>query len=172
MGKQKKLIFILLAVFMSIFCCGDKHEQNLPEIGLMQGQHAPDFTLKSLNGEEFSLSSFQNKSAVYLVFWATWCPYCRTEIPMLKEIHNKYSSKGLKILAIDIAANDPLARVRSFQEKFELPYTILYDEQNIVSREYGILGVPTTILVDINGKIRYRSNVAPINLESYLEKLT
>jgi peroxiredoxin len=169
---KKTIILILMSLLLCVVHCGDQSEQAPLNIGLMEGQYAPDFTLKNLNGEEFTLSSFRNRNAVYLVFWATWCPYCIAEIPVLKEINSQFTPKGLKILSIDIAVNDPITRVRSFQEKNALPYPILYDGDNAVAREYGILGVPTSILVDIQGRIRYRSNTAPRNLEDFIDQLT
>jgi peroxiredoxin len=61
-------------------------------------------------------------------------------------------------------------RVQAFQKKFELPYPILYDNNTIVARQFGVIGVPFSVLVDRNGKIVYRSNRTPDNLEAFLEK--
>jgi len=171
MNRHKQILWIVLVLHFSILGCDENKAQNegakLPggEVGL-----AADFTLKSLKGEEFKLSSFRGKNPVYLVFWATWCPYCVKEIPNLKELYAKLAPKGLKILAINIGYNDPLLRVQAFQKKYELPYPILYDNNAVVSRQYGVIGVPYSVLIDRSGKVVYRSNGTPESLEAFVEK--
>ena len=171
MHKLFKTIFIIFSLLLPMTGCVDAKEQTSVSTGLMQGQIAPDFTLKDLRGKEFSLSAFRNKDAVCLVFWATWCSYCVREIPKLKQFYSKYSGKGLKIISVDIAANDPMGRVMAFQKKYELPYTILYDKDNIVSKMYGITGVPVSIVIDRNGIIRYRGNSLPENAEQLFVRI-
>ncbi len=168
--QRHSIIGILLGVFLSYGCESGSAPNPPAGIGLDVGQLAPDFTLKSQTGEDVSLSSFRGKNAVYLMFWATWCPYCVKEIPRLKELHAAFEPKGLKILAVNIGLNDPLIRVQAFQKQFQLPYTILYDTQTIISRQYGVIGVPFGVVVDRDGKVKYRSNMIPENLEALLEK--
>ncbi len=171
MGSQKKLYAVFLVVFLLMAGCGDSAEQRpQASTGVSEGQLAPDFTLKSLTGEDVTLSSFRGKNPVYITFWATWCPYCVKEIPRLKEINGKYSPKGLKILAIDIGQNDSVMRVQAFQKQFDIPYTILYDVAATISRQYGVIGVPFNVLIDRSGKVVYRSNSTPENLEKFVEK--
>jgi peroxiredoxin len=171
MNRHKQILWIVLVLLFSILGCDENKAQNegakLPggDVGM-----AADFTLKSLEGEEFKLSSFRGKNPVYLVFWATWCPYCVKEIPRLKELYAKLAPRGLKILAINISYNDPLLRVQTFQKKYELPYPILYDNNAVVSRQYGVIGVPYSVLIDRSGKVVYRSNGTPEGLEAFVEK--
>lgn len=167
MMKHKTIVNIVFLMSLCLAACGSFEEQQPSAAG--EGMLAPDFTLKSLEGQEFNLSEFRGKNPVFLVFWATWCPYCIQEVPLLKELHAKLSPKGLKILAVNIGFNDPLLRVQAFQKKYELPYPILYDNNTIVSRQYGVIGVPYSILVDRNGKIVFRSNRTPENLEAFLQ---
>ena len=169
MIRNKCYVVIFLIITFLIPGCGSSEEQQ-PSMSGGEGVLAPDFSLKSLDGQQFTLSSFRGKNPVYLVFWATWCPYCIQEVPLLKELHAKLSPKGLKILSINIGYNDPLLRVQAFQKKYELPYPILYDNNTIVARQFGVIGVPFSVLVDRNGKIVYRSNRTPDNLEAFLEK--
>ena len=168
MHRHKQSMFIVVLLLFSMLGCESSQEQA--PISGAENQLATDFTLKSLEGEEFKLSSFRNKNPVYLVFWATWCPYCVKEIPRLKELYAKLAPKGLKILAINIGYNDPLLRVQSFQKKYELPYPILYDNNATVSRQYGVIGVPFSVLIDRSGKVVYRSNGTPESLEAFVEK--
>lgn len=163
---------------MTSFCfivvlaaCSDAQQTPERSTGLMKGQLAPDFTIKDTDGNPYSLSSFRNKSAVCLVFWATWCPYCIQEIPKLKKYHAQYAEKGLVILSIDIAVNDPIGRVKAFQQQYSLPYPVLYDQEGVATRLYGIMGVPVSIIIDRSGIIQYRGYALPENIEHLLKQL-
>jgi len=170
MTKLIKTVSAALLVFILLGCEESRTQNAQPALSSGDVLLASDFTLKSLEGEEFKLSSFRGKNPVYLVFWATWCPYCVKEIPHLKELYAKLAPKGLKILAINIGYNDPLMRVQAFQKKYELPYPVLYDNNAMVSRQYGVIGVPFSVLIDRNGKVVYRSNGTPESLEAFVEK--
>lgn len=172
---RNMLITILLV--LPLAGCGNAEEnpQSAPStasaIGIMTGQRAPDFTLNDLSGKSLTLSALRDKKPVLLIFWATWCPACRQTIPYFSELHTQYGPRGLEVISINIATNDPLPRVQSFQEVNKLPYRILYDEQNEVSRLYGVFGIPTSLLIDRDGIIVYRGNVLPANISQILEKL-
>jgi peroxiredoxin len=169
------LIIVLLSAPLT--GCGNAGEDRqgapaaTPAHGIMTGQRAPDFTLDDLGGKPFTLSDLRNKKPALLIFWATWCPACLQAIPYFAELHAKYSPKGLEIIAINIASNDPLPRVQQFQEKTKMPYRILYDARTDVSRIYGVFGIPTSLLIDRDGIIQYRGNVLPPNMGQLLNKL-
>ena len=116
-SHKQSLLIVLLLLFIMLVCESNRRRMSRPHYPAQRRQLAADFTLKSLEGEEFKLSSFRGKNPVYLVFWATWCPYCVKEIPRLKELYAKLAPKGLKILAINIGYNDPLLRVQTFSEE-------------------------------------------------------
>ncbi len=170
MRIRNKSIVVLILLLLLIGCEDGPGKTPQAGLGTEEEQLAPDFTLKSLTGEEVTLSSFRGKNLVYVVFWATWCPYCIKEIPQLKEFHTKFASKGLKIIAVNVGQNDPLIRVQAFQKHFEIPYTIVYDANTTVSRQYGVIGVPFGVLIGRDGKIQYRSSMPPENLEAFLQK--
>jgi len=174
MNKKISTALIIFWVFYFLTSCSNAQEQKQESVttGLTKGQLAPDFTLKDLTGKDVSLSSFRDKSMVCIVFWATWCPYCIKEIPKLKEIYTKYNEKGLEIISINIAANDPIKRVAAFQQKNAVPYNILYDEKNVVAKMYGITGVPVSIIIDKKGIIRYGGYTLPetVALEQMVSK--
>ena len=111
---------------------------------------APNFILEDLNGDEVKLSDYKDR-LVLLIFSTTWCPHCRTTIPYLKEIHQKYKDRGLVIFNIDIMESQK--RVSSFATKYKLPYRVLLDKRGEVAKSYGIRGVPTLILVNKEGTI-------------------
>jgi peroxiredoxin len=132
-------------------------------------ERAPGFVLKDLNGKPFRLSDFKGKRPVLIIFGATWCGFCREEIPHFKAIHAAYAKQGLEIVNID--SQESKERVTKFVSKYELPYRVLLDEDGAVAGIYEIPGVPVMVLVDKNGNIvcRMCQRVEPI-IESLLKK--
>ncbi len=130
--------------------------------GLQAGEVAPDFALKDLTGKYVSLSGYKGK-VVYLLFGATWCPYCVAEIPKITEIHAKYSQKGLVLLNIDIL--ESREKVLAFANRKKLVFPVLLDDDGEIAQRYGVIGVPTKVLIDRTGK------VVCINCPSIEEKL-
>jgi len=117
-------------------------------------EKAPDFVLKDLNGQRFRLSDRRGKRPVLIIFSATWCSFCKAEIPHFKSLHATYAKQGLEIVNIDI--QESREKVSRFVAKHQLPYRTLLDEDGMVSSVYNIPGVPTLILVDENGMILCR----------------
>ena len=111
---------------------------------------ALDFVLEDLNGNKVKLSSY-NGQEVLLVFSTTWCSYCRKEIPQLKKLYAKYKEKGLEIINIDIQESKD--KVSAYTLKHKLPYTVLLDTDGKVASMYGIIGVPTKVLISKDGTI-------------------
>ena len=177
MPHTLRTMLMTLLLVLPLAGCGNTEEnlQSAPStagaIGIMTGQRAPDFTLNDLSGKTFTLSELRDKKPALLIFWATWCPACRQAIPYFSDMYAQYSPRGLEVISINIATNDPLPRVQGFQEVNKLPYRILYDEKNEVSRVYGVFGIPTSLLIDRDGIIQYRGNVLPANVSQMLDKL-
>ena len=114
------------------------------------GAEAPAFTLKDLDGKEVSLSSFKGKY-VLLDFWGTWCGWCIKGMPDMKEAYQKYKNV-MEIVGID--CGDTEERWREGVKEHELPWVNLYNsEEAKVDVMYGVLGYPTKILLDKDGKI-------------------
>ncbi|MCK5579589.1 MAG: TlpA family protein disulfide reductase [Planctomycetes bacterium] len=110
----------------------------------------PNFTLSDLQGNQVSLSDFQGKT-VLLVFWATWCPPCRKEVPLLKELHQKYQGKEFKIVAVNTDRN--VNKVKKFARDNKINYLVLHDSQQIASNLYKIRFIPSNFVIDSNGKL-------------------
>ena len=139
--------------------------------GISQGMQAPDFTLTDLDGTTFTLSSRRGKSAVCLIFWGTWCPYCVREIPRLKQLQATYADAPFEIIGINVGANDPIERVRGFARQAQLPYPTLYDRNQAVSRLFAVQGIPVSILIDRQGIIRFRGYQLPEQADALIKAL-
>ena len=115
------------------------------------------------------MSDFRGKQPVLIIFSATWCTFCREEIPHFKSIHATYAKQGLEIVNIDI--QESKEKVAKFAAKYGLPYRVLLDEDGTVAGIYDIRGVPSMVLVDQNGNILCRQcqQVEPL-IETLLKK--
>lgn len=138
--------------------------------GVDKGQEAADFKLNNLSDTAVNLSDFKGNKAVLLVFWATWCPYCREEIPELKKIYSKYQAKGLEILAVSV--NESKEKVASFAKKNELPYPVLLDKDGKVASLYQVVGIPMNVIIDKKGTVQFKGNALPKDYEALLDKVT
>lgn len=128
----------------------------------------PDFTLQDTSGNAVTLSSFQGKSPVLLTFWATWCGYCREEIPRLVKLKEKYGDR-LAVLGIDI--EEPADKVAAVAARLKVNYPQLLDMDGEVASKYGVVGVPTLVLIDREGKGVYAQNTLSKKLLSAVERL-
>jgi thiol-disulfide isomerase/thioredoxin len=126
-----------------------------------------DFSIKTLAGDTFSLSSYKNKKPVYLFFWATWCPICKKEIPRVNALHQEFGDQ-IKVLAINVGYDDSLANIKQYQQQYPTLFPIAFDENSIISSSYGVIGTPTQIVIDIDGELRYQGNRFPPGLENLL----
>jgi len=113
----------------------------------------PDFTLKTLEGQEITLSKLKGK-VVLLDFWATWCAPCRESIPHLVELYKTYGEKGLEVIGMNLDRGDT-DTVRRFVKSMDIPYPIALTPEE-VSRDFGVTALPTTILIDKEGRLRQK----------------
>jgi peroxiredoxin len=127
------------------------------------GKPAPPFTLVNLDGKEVKLADYQGKK-VMLNFWATWCPPCKAEMPAMQQLYEQAGSR-YEILAVNI---DPENDVAGFVNEYELTFPILLDKTGAVNSEYGIISIPTTFLIDENGKMQ-KQHIGMMTLEQMKE---
>jgi thiol-disulfide isomerase/thioredoxin len=140
----------------------------LPQVGLSIGNRPPEFFLTTLQGENVSLSKFLGHPML-LNFWATWCPPCQFEMPYLQQVNDKYSPKGLVLLAVD--AGEKESTIRNFMTSHNLSMTVPMDRDISVAREYNITNIPKTFFIDKEGVIRDIQPGAFRNLEDIEDRL-
>jgi peroxiredoxin len=131
--------------------------------GLRVGDIAPDFDvplddgtsyqLHDLDGNPVRLEDLRGK-AVWLNFFATWCPPCQGETPILRDLAERYEDQGLEVVGVSVqetTADD----VHAYAERYQLPYTIGFDGSGHVFHQYRVYALPTQFFIDPDGRIRY-----------------
>lgn len=123
---------------------------------------APDFTLKSNGGKNLRLSE-QRGNVVMLNFWATWCAPCRKEMPVLEQIHQRYESAGFTLWGVNVEEDSEAAAAMA--KELGVSFPIVFDPESKASQAFDIDAMPTTILIDRDGNIRYKHRGLPKNYE-------
>jgi peroxiredoxin len=113
---------------------------------------APNFTLKNLAGKNIKLSELSG-NVVLVNFWASWCGPCRQEMPLLNAIHNKYEPLGFTVLGVNV--EEQVDNARSYIDERPVDFPILLDSNNQISQLYNVLAMPTTVVIDRDGNIRF-----------------
>lgn len=128
---------------------------------------APDFTLRTIGGPNIRLQEQRGK-VVLINFWATWCGPCRQEMPQLNKLYEKYRNAGFNVLGINV--DDDSNRAVALASRAGLKFPLLLDTDKTVSRLYDINTMPTTVLVDRDGRVRHTHNGYVPGMEDVYEK--
>jgi len=139
----KRILAATLMIGLAAMGCGAKEAGSR--------KPAADFTVKTLDGNSLRLSSLKGK-VVLLDFWATWCPPCRAEVPHFKKLYDQYKGKGLEIIGLALDEEGEAA-VRPFAQQNGIHYPLAIGSQDLAQSYGGIFGIPTTFLIDKQGKI-------------------
>ena len=113
---------------------------------------APDFTLRSADGPAVRLQE-QRGRVVMVNFWATWCGPCRQEMPHLNRLYGKYRDAGFTLLGVNI--DEDQGKAVSLASRLGLQFPVLLDTDKKVSRLYDLSTMPSTVLIDRDGRVRY-----------------
>ena len=125
-----------------------------------------DFTLADLDGRPVTLSRFLGKTPVLLAFWATWCPECKAAIPKINALTTGPLAEKLQIFGIDFL--ESREKVAQAVKSRGIRYPVLLDERGEAARAFGVVGLPTYILIGREGKVLYREHVLPGDISRYL----
>ena len=147
--------------------------ENQPRHPLL-GEDAPAFTLDRLDGEQVTLASHRDKNIVILDFWATWCKPCRDALPAMSNVAHRFQQQGVVFYAVNLGQT--AADIRSFLEKAQLDVTVLLTGADPkLSEDYGIKGIPQTVVIGKDGKVKQvhvgYTPATPRQLQAELEGL-
>ena len=155
-----RLRFLLLLTIVAGLVTGCDGKQ-----GVKVGDHAPGFSCTDINGDFIKLSQYKGQVAV-LYFWSNSC--CGHSLQQLEPFYSRNSHMGLKVVAVNVGNTDSV--IRLFVKKNGLTFTVLSDEHSMISRQYGVFGVPTIFILDRDGVIRekIRGNIETAKLEKMI----
>jgi peroxiredoxin len=133
-----------------------------PAEGLRPGDLAPElavdrddgstYQLTDLDGDPVRLDALRGR-AVWINFWAHWCPPCQSETPVLRDIADEYESRGLTVIGVSVQETSE-ADVRDYAERYGLEYTVAADLEADIYHRYKVFGLPTQFFIDPNGVVR------------------
>ena len=132
-----------------------------PTTGVQVGQLAPELQwlddagatvqLRDLNGDPVSLEDLRGK-LVWLNFWATWCPPCQAETPVLRDLDEQYRDQGLEIIGVAVQETSP-DNVQEYAERYELGFRIAFDASADIFDLYRVFALPTQVFVGPDGRV-------------------
>ena len=115
---------------------------------------APPFSLTDLEGNSHQLAQYQGKPVI-VNFWATWCPPCRREMPSMQRAWEQLREQGIAMLAVDVGETEDT--VFPFLADYQVTFPILFDHDSAVMKAWPVKGLPTTFVLDAQGRIVYRA---------------
>ena len=169
--KKLTALFILMAILV-VACSSGVDTENTtpateattttdttsPDVGLDVGNIAPDVDLVAMDGTRYKLSDFRGQ-VILLNFWATWCGYCKEEMPMMQELYEKYKDQNFTVIAVDVRETEEqvyeyLDEMES-EEGVRLTFPIYMDKKGDLFGKFNKSnGFPQTYIIDQNGVIR------------------
>jgi cytochrome c biogenesis protein CcmG/thiol:disulfide interchange protein DsbE len=165
-----KVVFLFLILLLSVMLFSDTVSASAlfaaPKIDSSKHKEALDLTFKTVKGGTVRLRDFEGKPKI-LFFFTTWCAYCQQKILMLSKNYSLYGKQGIKPLVIDLGESQK--KVVSFAEKHGLAFDVILDPEMKLAKIYGVVGVPTYILIDKEDSIRHSSNSLPQDYQKLLQ---
>lgn len=141
---------IIRSTAIALLCAGLTGAALADSAG--ENKKAPDFTLKSNQDTNVRLAE-QRGNVVMLNFWASWCGPCKQEMPLLDELHKRYSKAGFTIIGVNVE-KDPNKAKKVLQD-IPVSFPVLFDTESTVSKLYDVSAMPTTVMIDRDGNIRH-----------------
>ncbi|MEK9629145.1 MAG: TlpA disulfide reductase family protein [Nitrospinota bacterium] len=151
-GLKISILILFLCLFPSQVLANPLLLEKMGIVSPKNSRPAPDFKLKNIRGGETQLSDFKGK-IVLINFWATWCGACIEEMASMQNLYKNLKNQDVEIVAISIDRwNED--RIIEYADKNKLNFHILRDPDQKVRKKYYVMGLPTSYLIDAEGKIR------------------
>jgi peroxiredoxin len=164
-GKHVRYVSAVVGAVLFVAACGnDLYALS----GKMRGEEefsregsvaAPEFALKNLNGGIFTLSQYRDRKSVILFFWTTWCVNCREGIRVLDEMYPRISKENFEVLAINVGEEE--GKVARFVHARNLRFKVLLDPGTETAGDFSLVGVPTYVIIDKKGYVRFYGHFFP-----------
>lgn len=151
---QKTVTGLILALFLSVaFSAASAASEEDVRLIPFKGY--------DLDGKAIDVEQSIGNRPVMLIFWASWCPSCRTEVPKLNKLVETYGGRGMDFIGVNVGVNDTYERARAFARKTGATYPNLFDATGAIVSQYALQGVPTVVVADKKGVIRYYGYETP-----------
>jgi thiol-disulfide isomerase/thioredoxin len=123
-----------------------------PALAVAPAGPAPKFQLASMAGKPVNLDQFKGQ-VVMLNFWASWCGPCRAEMPILEKLHTKYKPMGFTMIGVNVEPDS--AEAAKWLQATPVTFPILFDTKSEVSKLYSVQSMPSTVIIDRKGNLRW-----------------
>jgi peroxiredoxin len=142
---------------------------SVPALAAVPNAPAPPFSLGARGGQSVSLAQYKGQ-VVMINFWASWCGPCRQEMPLLESIYKKYNKLGFTLLGVNVEPDSQAAD--KWLKETPVSFPILYDTESKVSKLYDVPGMPSTVIIDRAGRVRFiHRGYVPGDENEYLDSI-
>ncbi|PRS83710.1 MULTISPECIES: thiol-disulfide oxidoreductase ResA [unclassified Bacillus (in: firmicutes)] len=150
---KKRRFFIrtgILLVMLAALCYTMYNSVFAKQDRVKEGSIAPNFVLQSVDGEQIELKDLKGKG-IFLNFWGTWCGPCKQEFPYMSNQYEVFKNRGVEIVAVNVAESN--IAVKNFMESYGVNFPVAMDKDRQVTEAYDIGQLPTTLLINPEGKV-------------------
>lgn len=147
--KFKVLTFLTLIICILFISCGNNGKNSKSSNKIVNLKTTSQSEVK-----EYSLEDFKGEPTI-LNFWASWCVPCRDEMPFLEESSSKLKNKGINLVGVNVM--DDKDEANKTLNEFKITYLNLFDPNGRMSRNFGVVGLPATIFMDKDGKVKHEN---------------
>lgn len=159
-SRSNRSLLLLIAITLINTCLSPAaaQEQTLSHTlaPLEPPKPAPAFSLQDMDDEPHAMQDYHGK-VVLLNFWATWCPPCRHEMPALEKLYRQFRERDFVVLAVNQWEDPDLVFAYMGDLNVFPTFPILFDPQSTISQLYGVKGLPTSFVIDRDGRVVYRA---------------
>jgi len=160
-----KLRLILPAIFIFLLLSSANAGTSLSAPSPANPEAKNDIIIKDLNGRPVNVTGQKGRPAI-LMFWTTWCRFCRDAIKTMNKDYVGIEKEGITVLVINVGEYE--YKVKRYFKDTVMNFRVLFDENSLVADHYGLEGVPTYVLLDKEGKVVFNGNRMPSNYKSLL----